>query len=190
MATNAQAIERRSIVNGVDVTALGQTLAVVGETPSLAQFQFRNRNRWLGGSRNRSTIQAFYGAGKEDDTRSEPYVFDNDEPLVLLGEDRGANPVEYLLHALAGCMTTTMVYHAASRGIDIAALESDLRGDLDIRGFAGIAKDVPKGYREIRASFRVKTKGDPALLTELVKMSPVFNSVAGSVPVVVTVETY
>ena len=189
MATQMKTITQNTVINGVDVTALGETLAAVAARPALAQFQFRNRNRWLGGSRNRSAIRDFYGAGKEDDTRTQTYLFDADEPPVLHGEDKGANPVEYLLHALAGCMTTTMVYHAASRGIAIEALESEIVGDIDVRGFTGLVADVPKGYREIRVTFRAKTKADPAELEALTRMSPVYNSVAGSVPVVVKVET-
>jgi uncharacterized OsmC-like protein len=190
MTTTAAIDETHNLVNGVDVPALMQTLSVIKANPDLGQFQFRNANQWIGGSRNRSTIKGFYGAGKEDNSRTEAYEFDADEPPVLLGEDRGANPVEYLLHALAGCMTTTMVYHSASRGIEIEALESSIEGDIDIRGFTGLANDVPKGYREIRATFRAKTDGDGETLATFAKMSPVFNSVSGSVPISITVETY
>lgn len=190
METTETVIERHDVINGVDVTALGATLAAVGNQPELAQFQFRNSNRWMGGSLNRSTIKGFYGAGQEDDTRTSAYEFDADEPPVLLGGDKGANPVEYLLHALAGCMTTTMVYHAASRGIVIEELQSSLEGDIDIRGFTGLSDDVPKGYREIRVDFLAKTAADPETLKALAQMSPVFNSVAGSVPVTINVETY
>jgi uncharacterized OsmC-like protein len=176
-------------VNGVNVTALAATLGAVGEKPALGRFQFRARNRWIGGGRNSSTIKGFYGAGQEDATRRDAYVFDADEPPVLLGEDKGANPVEYLLHALAGCMTTTMVYHAASQGIEIDALESSFEGDIDIRGFTGLSDDVPRGYQRIRAAFRVRTQGDAGLLADLTRMSPVYNSVCGSVPIDVTIET-
>lgn len=190
MDTMENVIEQHSVINGVDVTALGSTLTAVGENPDLGQFQFRNTNKWINGSLNRSTIKGFYGAGKEDDTRTKTYEFDADEPPVLLGEDKGANPVEYLLHALAGCMTTTMVYHAASRGIVIDELQSSLEGDIDIRGFTGISDDVPKGYGEVRVNFRAKSEADPEELKTITQMSPVFNSISGSVPVVVTVETY
>ena len=60
-------------------------------------------------------------------------MLDADEPPILAGNDQGANPVEYLLRALAGCMMTTMVYHAAVEGIRIDELEMDLEGDLDLR---------------------------------------------------------
>jgi uncharacterized OsmC-like protein len=189
MATQMKTVATNTVINGVDVTALGDTLAAVVQQPALADFQFRTANRWLGGSRNRSAIKGFFGAGREDTTRTATFVYDSDEPLVLMGEDKAPNPVEYLLHALAGCMTTTMVYHAAMRGIEIAALESEIVGDIDIRGFAGLSSSVPKGYREIRVTFRARTAAEPAVLESLARMSPVFNSVAGSVPVLLRVET-
>lgn len=190
MAEALKIIEDHTVINGVDVTAFGETLAAVEATPELGKFQFRNANRWRGGGLNRSTIKGFYGAGQEDTTRTEPFVLDADEPPVLLGEDRGANPVEYLLHALASCMTTSMVYHAAAQGIEIDELDSKIEGDIDIRGFTGLADDVPKGYGELRVNFRARTDGDPETLKAFTQMSPVFNTVSGSVPVVVTVETY
>ncbi|NIP98595.1 MAG: OsmC family protein, partial [Akkermansiaceae bacterium] len=98
---------------------MGETIEAVKNDAGVARFQFRARNKWIDGGHNRSCIKEFYGAGREDETRTEPFVLDNAEPPVLLGEDQGANPVEYVLNALAGCMTTTMVYHAAARGINI-----------------------------------------------------------------------
>ncbi len=190
MAEALKTIEDHSVVNGVDVTAFGETLAAVEAAPELGKFQFRAANRWIGGALNRSTIKGFYGAGGEDTTRTVAFEFDADEPPILLGEDKGANPVEYLLHALAGCMTTTRVYHAAARGIEIEALDSKLEGDIDIRGFTGLSDDVPKGFGEIRVNFRARSAAEPETLKALTQMSPVFNSIKGSVPVLVNVETY
>ena len=116
-------------------------------------------------------------------------MLDNDEPPVLLGADAGANPVEYVLHALAGCLTTTMVYHAAARGIDIGAVESELEGDLDLRGFLGLSDEVRKGYREIRVTLRVQSAADAGILKNLAQYSPVYDIVSRSVPVQLRVET-
>ena len=112
---------------------------------------------------------------------------DADEPPVLLGEDRGANPVEYVLHALAACMTTSMVYHAAARGITIEAVGSRLEGDLDLQGFLGLSDEVRKGYQGIRAVFRVRSGADAETLRALVEYSPVYEMVSGSVPVTVEI---
>ncbi len=176
-------------VNGVDLQRLTDTIEAVNGQPDLAQFRFRARNRWVNGGHNRSKIKDFYGAGGEDTSRKASFVFDADEPDVLLGQDHGANPVEYLLHALAACMTTAMVYHAAARGITIESLESQFEGDLDLRGFLGLDENVRPGYENIRASFKVKADAEAERLEDLFQFSPVFNSVSRPVNIDATVET-
>lgn len=177
-------------VNGVNVTGVMDTIKAIKGDPELAKFRFRAGNQWIDGGHNRSTIQGFYGCRMEDESRSEPFVLDADEPPVLLGKDAGANPVEFILHALAGCLTTTMVYHAASRGIEIGAVDSALEGDLDLRGFLGISPEVRKGYQTIRVRMRVRSDARPETLRELAQFSPVYDVVSRSVPVDVSVETY
>src|SRR5688572_12260487 len=94
-------------VNGVDVRRLKETIMAVKAQPELAAFQFRAYNEWVDGGHNRTTVKDFYGTCQEDHSRLAPFTMDNDEPDVLLGKDNGANPVEHLLHALAGCLTTS-----------------------------------------------------------------------------------
>lgn len=189
MATQMQA-EADTRINGVDTRALFDTIDAVRADERLAEFRFRASNEWLSGGHNRSTIMGFYGCRAEDATRTRPFVMDADEPPVLLGEDAGANPVEYVLHALAACLTTTMAYHAAARGIEIASIESKLEGDLDLRGFLGLSDEVRKGYREIRVDFRVQSDASASTLRQLAQFSPVFDIVSNSLPVIVRVETY
>jgi len=109
---------------------------------------------------------------------------------VLLGADEHANPVEYVLHALAGCLTTTMAYHAAARGIVVDAVESQLEGDLDLRGFLGLSDEVRKGFSAVRVKMRARSNAAAATLRDLAQYSPVFDIVSKSLPVSVTVETY
>ncbi|MEW6248668.1 MAG: OsmC family protein [Nitrospirota bacterium] len=175
-------------VNGVDVSRLFATLDAVKTRPDLATFAFRARNRWIAGGHNRTTIKDFYGAGQEDTTRTTPFVLDADEPPVLLGQDLGANPVEFVLHALAACLTTSMVYHAAAQGIHLESVESSLEGDLDLRGFLGLSDQVRKGYRQIRVKFTVRTDAPADQLRALCRFSPVFDIVSNPVPVTVTVD--
>lgn len=188
--TQAQIAQAPVTMNGVNVTGIFETIEAVKADTSLAAFQFRADNKWIGGGHNRTTIQAFYGCGAEDRSRKAPFTFDADEPPVLLGGDAGANPVEFVLHALAGCLTTTMVYHAAARGIEIGAVDSRLEGDLDLRGFLGISNKVRKGYQAVRVTMRVKSDAPADTLRELAQYSPVFDIVSNSVPVTVNVETY
>jgi uncharacterized OsmC-like protein len=179
---------RRPSVNGVDIDTVESTVNLILEKPDLAKSKFRARNKWINGGHNRSQIDHYYGAGQER-SRSKPFVLDADEPPILAGEDIAANPAEYLLHALAACMTTTMVYHAAIRGIQLDEVESNLEGDIDLRGFLGLSDEVRRGYREIRVNFKVKTDADNVeRLKALSKLSPVFDVVSSGTCVTIEIE--
>jgi uncharacterized OsmC-like protein len=183
----------KKIMNGVNLDQLFGTINQIKETPSLARFIFRAGNRWIDGGHNRTTIKDFYGAGQEDSSRTTPFVIDNDEPAVLLGRDNGANPTEFLLHALAGCLTTSLVYHAAAQGVEIEEVESQFEGDLDLRGFLGLSDRVRNGYENIRVTFKIKADAPEEKLQELCQLaqrrSPVFDIVSNPVPISVRLET-
>lgn len=180
------------IVNGINVGQLENTIKVIEDKSDIAKFKFRASNKWINGGHNRSTVKDFYGAGQEDTSRTKPFVFDADEPPVLLGENNGANPVEYVLTGLSACLTTSLIAHAAARGIKIDEVESKLEGDLDVRGFLGMSDDVRNGYENIRVKFKVKGDAPQEKLQELVelaqKRSPLFDIVTNSVPVSVELE--
>ncbi|HSD76345.1 MAG TPA: OsmC family protein [Solirubrobacteraceae bacterium] len=179
--------------NGVDTATMYATLDAIKAQPELARFQFRATNHWIEGSHNRSTIRGFYGAGREDDSRDEAFVIDAGEPAILLGHDTGPNPAEHLLHALAACLTTSLVYVAAARKVHLTEVESTLEGDMDVRGCLGIDDDYRNGFERIRVSFRVKGDAPPEKLREVVaraqRRSAVYDMVTNGVPVAVDVET-
>lgn len=179
--------QQTSTVNGVSVDELFKTVDSVKKNKSIAKFSFRADNTWIDGGHNQTSVRNFFGAGGEDTSRKTPFILDADEPKVLLGTDRGANPVEYVLTALAGCLTTSLVYHAAARGIAIHEVKSHLEGDLDLRGFLGISDEVRNGYDNIRVSFKIKADASAEQLRELVELaqrrSPVFDIVSHPVPV-------
>ncbi len=188
MKQPAQAGETKRVVNGVDLETLMGTVGAIKADPGLGVCRFRASNAWLGGNHNRSAVTGFYAARQEMAHR-QMFTMDADEPAILAGNDEGANPVEHLLHALASCLTTSMVAHAAVRGIRIEALESELEGDLDLNGFLGLDPNVPKGYTAIRAKFRIKADPkDMDAIRELSKFSPVFNTLTMGTPVDVQVE--
>jgi len=180
-----------TVVNGVNVDNLFTTIDAIKAAPSIAKFNFRVQNRWEGAAKNRSAVNAFAGAGQEF-SRQKSFVLHADEPPVLLGEDSAANPVEYLLHSLAACLTTSMVYHAAARGIQIEAVESSFEGDIDLHGFLDLDPNVRKGYQGIRVNFRIKADVPDAQLQEIVQLgtghSPVFDSLTKGVAVSVAAE--
>ena len=177
-------------LNGVDVGALVDTISAIEGNAQIAKFNFRLNNHWLGGDKNRSTIKDFTGALAEQRADGQSFVVDNGEHQVLLGSDEAPNPVEFLLHALIGCMTTTTAYHAAARGITVDAIDSQIDGDLDLRGFLGLNPEIRKGYSAIRVRMRVKTKAPAETIKSITAMSPVLDVVSRSVPVAVNVETY
>jgi len=175
--------------NGLDTEALFGTLAAIEQTPTLAEFEFRATNQWISGGENRSRIMEFFGVGAEDESRSSAFEFTNGEPPVLLGNNEGANPVEFLLHALAGCVTTTTVLHATARGIQIKSLSTKLVGTIDLKGLLGMDESVPVGYKEIRIEMDIKADCSDEALDELLAFakehSPVCNTVCRPVPVTV-----
>lgn len=177
-----------SIVNGVNVTALVQTVEAVKANPVIAKFRFNLKNEWLDGAHNRSTINGFHGA-MQDFARPQSFFLDADEHPVLLGRDQGPNAGEYLLQALAACVTSTLIYHAAARGIEIEEVESTVEGDIDLRGFLGTDKSVRNGFQNIRMSFDISADLSDQELQELAELGPTFSPVLDSltkgVPVVV-----
>ena len=181
------------IRNGVDTEQMFGTLDALTADPSLAPFQFRVRNEWVDGAHNRSSMQRFYGAGQEDTSRSEPFVIEAGEPAILLGHDTGPNPAEALLHALAACLTTTLVYVAAARGVRLTAVESTLEGDMDVRGCLGLSGEVRNGFDRIRVSFHLEGDAPPEKLREVVERaqarSAVYDMVAHGVPTAIEVTT-
>ena len=182
-----------TIRNGVDTEQLFGTLDAIKAQPELAGFRWRVRNEWIGGAHNRSTIKDFYGASQEDGSRTEAFAVDAGEPAILLGSDTGPNPAEYLLHALAACLTTSIVYVAAARKVQLESVESTLIGEMDVRGALGVDDEPRNGFERIRVSFRVAGAASEAKLREVVERarerSAVYDMVTNGVPVAVEVST-
>ncbi len=189
---NAQTATKETTnqTNGLDMEALVGTVEAVKQDPSLGGFEFRATNQWINGGENRSRIKEFYGAGSEDESRTEAFEFTNGEPPVLLGADEGANPVEFLLHALAGCLTTTTVLHAAARGIQIESLSTELFGTIDIQGLLALDDSVPAGYEQIQIKMDIKADCSNDELDELLAFAKNHSTVCNTIcrPVPVTVE--
>jgi len=157
--------------NGVDVPTLFATLDVVRAQPAAAQFQFRARNEWVHGVHSRTAIQGFFGAGQEDTSRTEPFVYEADHPSVLVGTGKGPTPVEFLLHAIAACLTAGVVNVASARGITLHRVESTVEGDIDLLGIFGMSDEVRNGYREIRVQFTIEGDAPAEQLRAIVQQS-------------------
>jgi uncharacterized OsmC-like protein len=176
--------------NGVDTTTLFATLDAVKGNRDIAKFQFRATNRWISGTHNQSTIHGFYGAMQEM-SHQQVHVYDADHPAVLVGTDSAPTPVEFVLHALAACLTAGLANIAAARGVNLTEVESTVEGDIDLLGILGLSDEVRNGYQQIKVSFKVRGD-DPDKLRKLVEQSrrrsAVFDIVTNGVPVAIEVD--
>src|SRR3954451_6395956 len=180
------------IRNGIDTAQVYGTLDVLKAQPEAAHFEFRVQNRWIDGTHSRSSIHGFWGAGAEDSSREQPFYVDASEPPVLFGHNEAPNPAEYLLHALAGCMTLTIVNIAAARKVELHEVSSTLTGVLDARGATGLDDSYRNGFDRIDVSFSIKGDAPAEKLEEIVERaksrSVVYDMVTNGVPVAVTAE--
>jgi uncharacterized OsmC-like protein len=178
--------------NGVDTATLFATLDAVKGQPEIAKFQFRATNRWISGTHSRGAMNGYYGAGQEH-TRAQDFSYDVDHPPVLVGGDNGPTPVEFVLHALAACLTAGLANIAAARGVELTEVESTVEGDIDLLGILGLDDTVRNGYERIRVSFMVKGNAPAEKLREIVEQSrrrsAVFDIITNSVPVTIDVAT-
>lgn len=156
-----------NIVNGVNVNELVEHIEAIQEKPSLAKFNFRAQSEWIDGARSQTRIQSFYGAGQEDESRTQPFILTGDEPPVLLGENQAPNAVETVLHALASCLAVGFVYNAAAQDIEIESLSFDIEGDLDLHAFLGLSDEKRAGFSNIDVSYRVQADAPREKIVEL-----------------------
>jgi uncharacterized OsmC-like protein len=173
-------------LNGVNTPVLMATINAVKEQPELAKFQFRAHNRWTAGTCSESRIESFYGAGGERNHVT-AFRYGADHPAVLVGEDRGPTPVEFLLHGLASCITAGIGNIAAARGVTLTSVESRVEGNIDLRGILGLSNTVRNGYQSISVSFEIAGDAPAEKLREIVEQararSAVFDVLTNGVPV-------
>lgn len=179
-------------MNGVDTTTLFATLDAVKQAPEAARFQFRAHNEWVSGTHNRTTIEDYFGVG-EDRKHEQSFVFDADHPAVLVGQDNGPTPVEFVLHALAACLTAGLANIAAARGVRLTEVRSTVEGDIDLNGILGLDPGVRNGYQNVAVRFTVKGDAPAEKLRQIVEQSrarsAVYDVITNGVPVTIDVET-
>jgi uncharacterized OsmC-like protein len=177
-------------LNGVDTPTLFATIDAVKTQPELAKFQFRATNRWQQGTHSRSRLESFHGAGGERKHVRE-FTFDADHPQVLVGSDQGPTPVEFLLHAIAACITAGIGNIAAARGVTLFEIESTVEGDIDLRGILGVSAEVRNGYEQLRMNVTIKGDASPQKLAQIVEQSrarsAVYDVLTNGIPVAISV---
>jgi uncharacterized OsmC-like protein len=181
-----------SIRNGVDTTALFATLDAVKAAPEAAKFQFRTRNQWISGTHSRGTIDGFYGVGEER-SHERSFTFDADHPAVLVGHDNGPTPVEFVLHALAACLTAGLANIAAARGVRLTEVHSIVTGEIDLNGILGLDRSVRNGYQNITVRFTIKGDAPAEKLREIVEQSrarsAVYDVLTNQLPITIEMAT-
>jgi uncharacterized OsmC-like protein len=179
-----------NVRNGVDTATLFATLDAVKAAPAAAQFQVRANNEWISGTHSRSAVVDFFGVGEER-THERTFYFDADHPAVLVGRDNGPTPVEYLLHALAACLTAGLANIAAARGVRLTEVRSTVVGDIDLNGILGLNPSVRNGFEKIGAHFTVKGDAPTDVLESIVEQSrarsAVYDIITNQVPVTIEV---
>jgi len=176
--------------NGVNVEALLGARSALVESPEAAQFQWRATCEWQKGTHSRSTIEGFFGLGQEQSHRSR-FSFDADHPEVFASEDHGPTPVEYVLVALASCLTAGVAAVAQNREIQLRSVSATIEAGMDVRGILGADSDVRNGFSDIKVTYKIDADASPdevkALVAQSQKRSAVFDIITNPTDVSVEV---
>jgi uncharacterized OsmC-like protein len=175
--------------NGVNVAALLDAREALKGAPEAAQFTWRADCTWENGTHSRSTVEGFFGLGAEQH-HTRTFTFDADHPELFASEDNGATPVEYVLVALASCLTAGVASVAQNREIQLRSVSATLEGDMDVYGILGVDSDVRNGFSGIRVKYTIDADATPdeikALVAQSQKRSAVYDIITN--PTNVTVE--
>jgi uncharacterized OsmC-like protein len=187
-ATPPTATTAPVVRNGVPVTKLFGTIGRLTDEPDLAAFRFTAHNEWVDGTASRSTIHEWHGVGA-DHVHADEFSFAADHPTLGLGH--GPTPQEYVLHALAACLTLGIATIASARGIALRRVAATVTGDIDVRGVLGIDADVRNGFSHIEVAYDVDADASPEEVAALVeasrRRSAVYDMLTGTTPVTVEV---
>jgi len=190
MSTNQTTTQVPEVVNGIEINKVMSVINNINADANNGKWQFRSTNQWTGATENQSEFKDYLSNNGKNNSHPKPFVLEADEPLILGGTSNAANPVEYLLHALTSCLTTSLVAHAAVRGITVEDINTSTEGDIDVRGFLGISEEVRNGYQAIRINMKVKSEASAEQLKELAMFSPVYDTVSNSLPVDLVIEKH
>lgn len=187
MTTQENAENDSTVVNGINIGQVHELVDAIKADGNTAQCVFKAKNTWKGGALNQTQISGFCVNG-ENVPHTPEFELSCDEPTSLGGVDSAPNPVEFLLHSLMACVTTTTAAHAAVEGIEIEELRTETEGDLDLHGFLGLSDKVRNGFSAVRLTIEVKTNASAGKIKELALRSPVYDTISNSLPVEVVVK--
>lgn len=109
-----------------------------------------------------------------------------DELESMGGTNAGANPLEYLLAALSGCLNVVGHLVAKEMGFTLRGLEIDLEGDIDPAKFMGKPTQGRAGYTAVRVTIKPDADADRIILAKWLKAvecrCPVNDNISNSTP--------
>jgi uncharacterized OsmC-like protein len=115
-----------------------------------------------------------------------------DEPENQGGTNQGANPVEYVLTALAGCLNVVGHLVAKEMGFEIDSLSFEISGKLDPAKFMGKSEKARAGYQEINVKIDLKTEADAETINKWMevveKRCPVSDNLVSETPVKIEIK--
>jgi uncharacterized OsmC-like protein len=147
-----------AVVNGIDTEGVKGLIGHVDRDPANAISRWHVSTSWKGGTRSDTKVSGF-GFGREHIKKD--FTIQIDEPTELGGTNQFANPQEYLLAAMNGCMMVGYVVGCAMEGIELEDLRIETEGNIDLRGFLGLDPNVKPGYDEISYTVHIKGNGTP-----------------------------
>ena len=176
--------------NGVNVEALLGARQALTDAPEAARFKWRATCSWVNGTHSRSTVQGFFGLGAEQSHKT-TFTYDADHPEVFASEDNGSTPVEYVLVALASCLTAGVAAVAQNRSIQLRSVKATVEAGMDLQGILGIDSEVRNGFDGIKVVYDIDADASrediAALVAQSQKRSAVFDIVTNPTNVAVEV---
>ncbi len=115
-----------------------------------------------------------------------------DEPAELGGTNEGANPVEFILAAYAGCLNVMAHVLAQELKMNLNGLQIDLVGNLNPARLMGSSYEDRAGYKEIKVVMKPDTDADDATIEKwlegVLDRCPVGDNLKNITPVKVEVK--
>jgi uncharacterized OsmC-like protein len=180
-----------TVDNGVNVEALLGARQALTAAPEAAHFKWRATSEWIEGTHSRSSVQGFFGLGAEQ-SHKRTFVFDADHPEVFAAADNGATPVEYVLVALASCLTAGIAAVAQNRGVQLYSVKAILEAGMNLYGILGIDADVRNGFDGVKVTFDIDADASKeeiaAIVAQSQKRSAVFDIVTNPTDVHVEIK--
>lgn len=115
-----------------------------------------------------------------------------DQPLAMGGKDEGANPLEYQLAALGGCLGTIAAIIAKQERIDLKGFSVGVEADIDTDYLMGKTSAGRAGFTEIRVEAHIDADMTPeekkAFLEKIDARCPISDILANNSEIVFEID--